>query len=74
MCRFQVDIGNAFTFEHSTASQLWDIEGFELKDRDLGATDSAKQAASDLLDRAKNRANFSNAGEGENMLGLAIIT
>ncbi|KAG1758906.1 hypothetical protein EDD22DRAFT_783312 [Suillus occidentalis] len=67
MCRSQVVIENAFTFEDSTASQLCDILGFKLKDRDLGATDSAKQVASDLLNRAKNRPNFSNAGEGDHI-------
>lgn len=64
-------IENAFTFEDFTESQLRDILDFKLKDQDLEATDSAKQVASDLLNRAKNRPNFGNAGEVENMLGLA---
>ncbi|KAG2057924.1 P-loop containing nucleoside triphosphate hydrolase protein [Suillus hirtellus] len=67
--RFAIE--NAFTFEDFTESQLRDILDFKLKDQDLGATDSAKQVASDLLNRAKNRPNFGNAGEVENMLGLA---
>ncbi|KAG1804050.1 P-loop containing nucleoside triphosphate hydrolase protein [Suillus subaureus] len=67
--RFAIE--NAFTFEDFTEPQLRDILDFKLKDQDLGATDSAKQVASDLLSRAKNRPNFGNAGEVENMLGLA---
>ncbi|KAG1720035.1 P-loop containing nucleoside triphosphate hydrolase protein, partial [Suillus occidentalis] len=67
--RFAIE--NAFTFEDFTESQLRDILDFKLKDQDLEATDSAKQVASDLLNRAKNRPNFGNAGEVENMLGLA---
>ncbi|KAG0696167.1 P-loop containing nucleoside triphosphate hydrolase protein [Suillus ampliporus] len=67
--RFAIE--NAFTFEDFTESQLREILDFKLKDQDLGATDSAKQVASDLLNRAKNRPNFGNAGEVENMLGLA---
>jgi AAA lid domain len=67
--RFAIE--NAFTFEDFTESQLRKILDFKLKDQDLGATDPAKQVAGDLLDRAKNRPNFGNAGEVENMLGLA---
>ncbi|KAG2138479.1 P-loop containing nucleoside triphosphate hydrolase protein [Suillus clintonianus] len=67
--RFAIE--NAFTFEDFTESQLRDILDFKLKDQDLDATDSAKQVASDLLNRAKNRPNFGNAGEVENILGLA---
>lgn len=46
---------------------------FKLNDQDLGASDTAKQVASELLNRAKNRPNFGNAGEVENMLGLAKV-
>ncbi|KAF9517370.1 hypothetical protein BS47DRAFT_1371407 [Hydnum rufescens UP504] len=67
--RFAIE--NAFTFEDFTESQLRKILDFKLKDQDLGATDLAKQVAGDLLDRVKNRPNFGNAGEVENMLGLA---
>ncbi|OJA15476.1 hypothetical protein AZE42_06348 [Rhizopogon vesiculosus] len=69
--RFAIE--NAFTFEDFTESQLREILDFKLKDQDLGATDVAKQVASDLLNRAKNRPNFGNAGEVENMLGLAKV-
>ena len=67
--RFAIE--NAFTFEDFTESQLREILVHKLKDQDLGATDLAKQVAGDLLDRAKNRPNFGNAGEVENILGLA---
>lgn len=43
----------------------------KLKDQDLSATDDAKNVARELLSRMKNRPNFGNAGEVENMLGLA---
>ena len=64
-------IENAFTFEDFTESQLREILAYKLKEQDLGATDMAKQVAGDLLDRAKSRPKFGNAGEVENMLGLA---
>ncbi|KAF9517366.1 hypothetical protein BS47DRAFT_1433670 [Hydnum rufescens UP504] len=58
-------IENALTFEDFPASesQLREILDFKLNDQDLGATDLAKQVVGDLLDGAKNRPNFGNAGE-----------
>jgi len=44
---------------------------FKLKDQDLSATDDAKEVARELLSRMKNRPNFGNAGEVENLLGQA---
>lgn len=44
---------------------------FKLKDQDLSATDDAKEVARELLGRMKNRPNFGNAGEVENLLGQA---
>jgi AAA lid domain len=70
--RFAIE--NAFTFEDFTESQLRKILDFKLKDQDLGATNLAKQVAGDLLDRAKNRPNFGNAGEVENMLGQSPLS
>ncbi|KAH7925247.1 P-loop containing nucleoside triphosphate hydrolase protein [Leucogyrophana mollusca] len=67
--RFAIE--NAFNFEDFTDSQLREILDFKLKDQDLNATDAAKDVASNLLGRARNRPNFGNAGEVENMLGLA---
>ncbi|KAL4079909.1 P-loop containing nucleoside triphosphate hydrolase protein [Scleroderma yunnanense] len=67
--RFAVE--NAFTFEDFTEAQLMQILDHKLKNQDLSATDDAKRVARDLLARMKNRPNFGNAGEVENMLGLA---
>jgi hypothetical protein len=44
---------------------------YKLKDQDLSATDDAKKVAGELLSRMRNRPNFGNAGEVENMLGQA---
>ena len=44
---------------------------YKLKDQDLSATDDAKETARDLLSLMKNRPNFGNAGEVENLLGQA---
>ncbi|KIK26288.1 hypothetical protein PISMIDRAFT_95029 [Pisolithus microcarpus 441] len=67
--RFAIE--NAFTFEDFTEPQLMQILDFKLKNQDLSATDDAKCVARDLLSRMKNRPNFGNAGEVENLLGLA---
>ena len=48
-----------------------EILDHKLKDQDLSATDDAKNVAGELLSRMKNRPNFGNAGEVENLLGLA---
>lgn len=67
--RFAIE--NAFTFEDFTEPQLMEIFNYKLKKQDLAATDDAKQVARDLLSRMKDRPNFGNAGEVENLLGLA---
>ncbi|KIJ16089.1 hypothetical protein PAXINDRAFT_132700, partial [Paxillus involutus ATCC 200175] len=67
--RFAIE--NAFTFEDFTESQLMEIFDYKLKKQDLDATDDAKQVARDLLSRMKDRPNFGNAGEVENLLGLS---
>ncbi|KAI6040717.1 P-loop containing nucleoside triphosphate hydrolase protein [Pisolithus marmoratus] len=67
--RFAIE--NAFTFEDFTEPQLLNILDHKLKNQDLSATDDAKRVARDLLSRMKNRPNFGNAGEVENILGLA---
>jgi hypothetical protein len=43
----------------------------KLKNQDLGATDSAKRVAIEVLSRSRNRPNFGNAGEVENLLRQA---
>ncbi|KAF8553255.1 P-loop containing nucleoside triphosphate hydrolase protein [Imleria badia] len=67
--RFAIE--NAFNFEDFTEPQLMQIFDYKLKKQDLAATDDAKQVAGDLLSRMKDRPNFGNAGEVENLLGLA---
>jgi hypothetical protein len=42
-----------------------------MKQQGLDATNAAKKAAIDLLSRARNRPNFGNGGEVENILGRA---
>ncbi|KAI6157079.1 P-loop containing nucleoside triphosphate hydrolase protein [Pisolithus tinctorius] len=67
--RFAIE--NAFTFEDFSELQLAQVLDLKLKGQDLSATDDAKRVARDLLSRMKNRPNFGNAGEVENLLGLA---
>ena len=67
--RFAIE--NAFEFEDFTEPQLMEILDHKLKDQDLSATGDAKNVARELLSRMKNRPNFGNAGEVENLLGLA---
>lgn len=44
---------------------------WKLGSQDLTATDAAKDVAIDVLARARNRPNFGNIGEVENLLGRA---
>ncbi|OJA15475.1 hypothetical protein AZE42_06349 [Rhizopogon vesiculosus] len=67
--RFAIE--DAFMFEDFTEPQLQEIFERKLKDQDLGATDKAKQVALGVLSRRKNRPNFGNGGEVENMLTFA---
>lgn len=62
---------NAFSFEDFTELQLMEILGYKLKGQDLSATAEAKEVAREVLSRMKNRPNFGNAGEVENLLGQA---
>lgn len=48
-----------------------EILNLKLKDQDLEAADAAKKVAIDVLCRARNRPNFGNAGEVENLLAQA---
>jgi len=43
----------------------------KLKNQDLGATDPAKKLAIEMLSRGRNRPNFGNAGEVENLISEA---
>ncbi|KAI6004453.1 ATPases of the AAA+ class [Pisolithus orientalis] len=67
--RFAIE--NAFIFDDFTEPQLMQVLDLELKNQDLSATNDAKRVARDLLSRMKNRPNFGNASEVENLLGLA---
>ena len=58
-------------FEDFTVPQLQEIFERKMKDQDLSATDKAKQVALTVLSRKKNRPNFGNGGEVENMLTFA---
>jgi AAA lid domain len=48
-----------------------EILNHKLKQQDLDATDKAKAVAIEVLSRARNRPNFGNAGEVENLLAKA---
>ncbi|KAJ7707709.1 P-loop containing nucleoside triphosphate hydrolase protein [Mycena rosella] len=67
--RFAIE--NAFRFEDFTEPQLREILDGKLRDQDLKATDPAKIVALEVLGRARNRPNFGNAGDVENLLGQA---
>ncbi|KAJ7715419.1 P-loop containing nucleoside triphosphate hydrolase protein [Mycena metata] len=67
--RFAIE--DAFRFEDFTEPQLREILELKLKEQDLGATEPAKLVALEVLDRARRRPNFGNAGEVENLLGHA---
>ncbi|KAM6493098.1 P-loop containing nucleoside triphosphate hydrolase protein [Amanita muscaria] len=65
------DIERAFRFENFNDTELLQILNLKLKQQGLEATDAAKKTAIDLLSRARNRPNFGNGGEVENILGRA---
>lgn len=67
--RFAIE--DAFRFEDFTDSELLEILNLKLQDQDLDATPEAKAVAIDMLSRARDRPNFGNGGEVENMLGKA---
>lgn len=61
-------IASAFNFEDFTDEELRKILELKLKEQSYEATDQAKNAAIDMLNRARNRPNFGNAGEIEILL------
>ena len=67
--RFAIE--NAFRFEDFTDDELREIMDYKLKIQDLSATDAAKDVAIEVLSRSRNRPNFGNAGELENLLSVA---
>ncbi|THH18626.1 hypothetical protein EW146_g2397 [Bondarzewia mesenterica] len=67
--RFAIE--NAFHFEDYSDPELLQALEWKLKDQDLSATDAAKTVAIEVLSRARNRPNFGNIGEVENLLSQA---
>lgn len=68
-CRFAIE--SAFHFEDFSDPELLKILELKLKQQDLGATREAKDVAIEVLSRARNRPNFGNAGEVENIISHA---
>lgn len=64
-------IASAFTFEDFTQEELGRILDFKLQQSDFKATDQGKRVALEVLDRARNRPNFGNAGEVDILLDIA---
>ncbi|KAI0076548.1 P-loop containing nucleoside triphosphate hydrolase protein [Panus rudis PR-1116 ss-1] len=69
--RFAIE--DAFHFEDYTEDELLQALDWKLKDQDLLATDAAKRVALDVLNRLRNRPNFGNIGEVENLLSKAKV-
>ncbi|KAH8103940.1 P-loop containing nucleoside triphosphate hydrolase protein [Cristinia sonorae] len=64
--RFKIE--DAFNFEDFDDAQLLQILEYKLHDQDLDATPHAKRVAIEVLSRMRNRPNFGNAGEVENII------
>ncbi|KAL9085436.1 MAG: hypothetical protein Q9165_007586 [Trypethelium subeluteriae] len=67
--RFPLDA--AFVFEDFTDDELQQILALKLKQQAYDATDQGKRVALEVLQRARNRPNFGNAGEIDNLLNAA---
>ncbi|KAK0489353.1 P-loop containing nucleoside triphosphate hydrolase protein [Armillaria novae-zelandiae] len=67
--RFAIE--DAFYFDDFSTDELRQILDFKLKGQNLQATEEAKKVALEVLNRAKIRPNFGNAGEVENLLSKA---
>ena len=67
--RFKIE--DAFNFEDFNDAELLEILNLKLKNQDLRATDQAKKVAIEMLSRGRNRPNFGNAGEVENLISEA---
>ncbi|KAG6092498.1 hypothetical protein E4U30_005346 [Claviceps sp. LM220 group G6] len=61
----------AFVFEDFDQSQLADILRLKLKQQAFGVTEMGKQVVLDMVNRARNRPNFGNAGEIDILLNEA---
>ncbi|KAL4807516.1 P-loop containing nucleoside triphosphate hydrolase protein [Aspergillus unguis] len=69
--RFSPD--NPFLFEDFSDPELLQILELKLKQQDFVVSDKGKKVALEILGRARNRANFGNAGEIDIMLNQAKI-
>lgn len=58
-------------FNDFTDSELLQALEYKMREQDLSATDDAKTVAMEALSRQRNRPNFGNIGDVENMLGTA---
>jgi hypothetical protein len=67
--RFKIE--DAFNFEDFDDAELLQILDLKLKNQSLGATGEAKKVAIEMLARGRNRPNFGNAGEVENIISEA---
>ncbi|KAI0067131.1 P-loop containing nucleoside triphosphate hydrolase protein [Artomyces pyxidatus] len=67
--RFAIE--DAFHFHDFNDAELLEILNLKLKQQDLAATDAAKAIAINVLGRSRNRPNFGNGGEVENLLSKA---
>lgn len=67
--RFKIE--DAFNFEDFNDAELLEILNLKLKNQDLGATEPAKKVAIEMLSRSRNRPNFGNAGDVENLISEA---
>ncbi|KAE9394090.1 P-loop containing nucleoside triphosphate hydrolase protein [Gymnopus androsaceus JB14] len=69
--RFAIE--DAFQFDDFTESELMEVLGLKLRESDIDASDEAKAVAREYLGRARNRPNFGNGGDVQNLLDKAKI-
>ncbi|KAL5401415.1 hypothetical protein PMIN03_011529 [Paraphaeosphaeria minitans] len=62
---------SAFVFEDFNDAEIRQIFDFKLRDIGFDATDQAKKVAMEVIQRARNRPNFGNAGEVDIILDRA---
>lgn len=67
--RFPID--QAFVFEDFTKEQMNSILTLKLKAQELGITERGRRVALEMVERARNRLNFGNAGEIDILLNSA---
>ncbi|KAK2002735.1 ATPase [Colletotrichum falcatum] len=64
-------ISSAFVFEDFSRPELMTIFNLKLNQQGFSATDQAKDVVGEMLERARNRPNFGNAGEVDILLNEA---